>query len=149
MSTTIEEYADSLKQASLQELITEQAKIRAELDAIKEIKSGLEKKHDLLRLNLVPSKMDEKDTTNITIETPIGKFRTTLQGDLYFSIPASSREETYEWLRENGHGDLIKETVNASSGKAWAKECMKQGIALPEDKFKVTPFTRAQLTKVK
>ena len=32
-------------------------------------------------------------------------------------IPASKSEEAFDWLRENGHGDLIKNQVSLEFGK--------------------------------
>jgi hypothetical protein len=33
------------------------------------------------------------------------------------SIPVRYREEAFKWLRDNGHGDLIKNQVSATFGK--------------------------------
>jgi hypothetical protein len=33
------------------------------------------------------------------------------------SIPVRYREEAFQWLRDNGHGDLIKNQVSATFGK--------------------------------
>lgn len=142
------DWTESMKSRSLPEVIETMAEIRDELDDLKDKKSKLEKMFDALRLNALPEMMDEQDVSTITVETQFGKKRISLQGDIYFSILAANREPAYEWLRDHGHGDLIKETVNSSSGKAWAKEMIKQGEQLP-DIFKATPYTRAQLTSVK
>lgn len=39
-----------------------------------------------------------------------------LKDEIYPDIPASQREEAYEWLRQNGHGDLIKHEIKVSFG---------------------------------
>jgi len=135
-----------MKLWTIQQLATRQRAIQEQLDVIKTITTGLQKELDTIRLNILPEKMDEEDITNITV-TGVG--RVVVQSDIYFSIPADSKEDAYEWLKTNGHADLVQETVNSSSGKAWAKEMFKKGQVLPENLFKVTPFSRAQITKIK
>jgi hypothetical protein len=137
---------DGLRLLSVQTLASRQRGLQDKLELLKSISTTLQKEYDTIRLNILPEKMDEDDITTITLA---GVGRVTIQSDLYFSIPADRREEAYHWLTDNGHGDLIQETVNSSSGKAWAKEMLKKGQTLPEDLFKVSPFSRAQITKVK
>jgi hypothetical protein len=50
----------------------------------------------------------------------------------------------FEWLRSNGHGGLIIETVNSSTLAAFAKNLNEtEGKELPADKFKtsINPYT--------
>ena len=146
MNDELKEYMDRLRALPVSEIIQEFAKAKKKLEAAKKVKTEWQKKYDAIRLNILPERLEEEDTSTVTVR---GAGRVALQSDLYFSIPADSREEAFRWLRENGHGDIIKPTVNSSTGKAFAKECIKSGIQLPEDLFKVTPYTRAQLTEVK
>lgn len=44
-----------------------------------------------------------------------------------------------EWLARNGLGDLIQDTVNASSLKAAIKKKQKDGVIVPTELFNVTP----------
>lgn len=39
-----------------------------------------------------------------------------LKDEIYPDIPAALREEAYEWLRRNGHGDLIKHEIKVTFG---------------------------------
>lgn len=119
--------------------------IRIELEEVKAISTGFQKKYDALRLNLIPSAMDDDGISTITIE---GIGRLSLTSDIYASIPAAQREEAWEWLREHKLGDIIKETVHAGTLKATLKSLLKKGEEeIPEDLFKVTPYTRASITK--
>jgi hypothetical protein len=136
----IEEY----EKLPVVELVKEMSKVKAQLDEVKAQKTDLQKLYDLLRLRLLPERMDAEDVSTLTVD---GAGRVSLQSDLYFSIPADRREEAYKWLRENGAGDIIRPTVNAGTGKAWAKEMLLNGKQLPEGLFKVTPYTRAIITK--
>jgi len=130
----------------LNELAEKMADIRAKLDILKEEKATLEKEYDRLRLGEIPECMDAEGIGNITLE---GIGRITLTSDVYASIPATMREDAYDWLDANGHGGIIKPTVNAGTLKALIKKMMKDGVQIPPELFKVTPYTRASITKVK
>lgn len=39
-----------------------------------------------------------------------------LKDELFPDIPSATREEAYDWLRQNGHGDLIKHEIKVSFG---------------------------------
>lgn len=39
-----------------------------------------------------------------------------LKDEVFPDIPAAKREEAYEWLRKNGHGDLIKHEIKIVFG---------------------------------
>ena len=134
------------KEQTIPELIKEMVSVKDELEIAKAAKTKLEEIHDILRLLVLPEKMDDEDVSTLTVP---GVGRASIQSDIYFSIPADQRESCYEWLRENGHGDIIQETVNSSTGKSWAKEMMKLGKPIPEGMFKVTPFSRVQVTRIK
>ena len=57
------------------------------------------------------------------------------------------KEQVYEWLEENDMGDMITETVNASTLKASLRKRLQKGEEVPDNLFELTPFTRANLTK--
>lgn len=50
----------------------------------------------------------------------------------YASIKAECKEAAFQWLRENGYGDLIKEQVNTQSLTSLYKELDDNG-ELPEE----------------
>lgn len=53
---------------------------------------------------------------------------------LYVSPVAERKQEFFAWLRANGFGDMIQETVNANTLRAWVKEQMEENNdELPED----------------
>jgi len=136
-------YYTLMRTKSIVELAAFMNTIRAELDQLKEKSTSLQKEYDALRLNIIPEKMDEQDITNITIE---GVGRLGLTSDVYASI--DDQEKAFIWLRENRRGDIIKETINSSSLKATIKEIIKNGREIiPPGLFKITPFTRASITK--
>lgn len=115
--------------------------LRDELDKMKAETTKLQKEFDEIRLNLLPSMLEEDGIDSARLED-IGTVYTT--ADLHVSVPADKKEFLFDWLRDNGAGSLITETVNASTLKAWVKERIANGRLVPEI-VNVSPFTRAAI----
>lgn len=138
------DFAD-YKSFSLQQLAERFRELQYELKESKAKSAEIQKEFDYLRKAVLPEKMEELgfDTVNIT-----GVGRISLRAEIYASIIADQREAALTWLSENGHGALIKDTVNASSLKALMKEQIGLGEIFPEEIFNCTPYTMATLTKL-
>lgn len=137
---------ESFEGMSIQQAAAAQQDIKDAFDAAGAIKSHFQKIYDHLRLTRIPEIMDGDGINTITLKD-IG--RVTLTSDIYASIPADKKDESWDWLRDNDHGGIIKETINAGTLKATLKSIIKKGEILPEGLFKVTPFSRASITKIK
>ncbi len=131
-------------------LIKDRAKRMKELATvygiIKPVYDSINAEFDQIRKKTLPDLMAAEDVRTITLD---GIGRVQLAGDCYASIPAEQQEAAFEWLRGNNYGDLIKETVHSATLKAWAKEGLAAGRELPEGVFKVEPYVRASIVKVK
>lgn len=103
-----------------------------------------QKRLDEIRLTELPEAMDNAGFEKMTI-ADVGTVY--IRADLFASIPAAVKEEARAWLVDNGHGDLISTTINGSTFRAWCKEQIKMGEQLPDNLFKVTPYTMAVITK--
>lgn len=99
---------------------------------------------DHLRIVKIPSKMEEDGVENMRVE---GIGRVQLTSDMYVGIQSGHQEAAYQWLSDTGRGDLIRDNVNPSSLKAALKEAIRKGEEIPEDIFRISPFTRASITK--
>lgn len=55
-----------------------------------------------------------------------------LNSKVYASAVADRKLELYDWLKENGYGDLVYETVNANSLAAFVREQLEEADELPE-----------------
>ena len=117
------------------------------------IKSPIEKLYDILRFTVVPEVFADNDTTTLTLE---GIGRCNIMDDISVTMEGSSKEEKeihkqafYKWLRENELEDLITATVNAQTLAAFVRRQIqsKDGLKLPYDHIKVSPVTRAQITR--
>jgi hypothetical protein len=121
----------------LTELIDHMKDVQEELAELENQRKPLQKELDQLRLNEIPSEMAEENVTSLT-----GGFgRCTLTSDLY--VTPLDKELLQSWLRQEGHSDMIVPTVNAQTLKAFCKEQLKNGVEMPEDILKLTPFSRA------
>lgn len=141
----VESTEDDLRTTDIQNLAMIQRDLKAALDTIGPAKSEVQKVFDLVRIGIMPERMDEEGFDSMTV-TGVG--RVTLTADVFASIAKGMKPLAFEWLGDHGHGDLIQPTLNASSLKALAKRMLKDGDPLPEDYFNVSPVTRASITKV-
>lgn len=126
------------------ELVREMNTVRLEKERMEETLSTINKRYDYLRLIAVPKRFEDDGITNMKVE---GVGRVGLTSDLYASIAPDQKGAAYEWLSDNGHGDVVQPTVNSSTLKALMKSIIKSGEEIPSELFKVTPFTRASITK--
>jgi hypothetical protein len=131
---------------TLQQVAARMQELKNKLDEATDIKTSLQKEYDHVRMNVIPGILDDQGVSTITLDD-IG--RISLTSDIFASIPSEFKDQAWDWLRENGHGDIIKETINAGTLKAVLKAVITKGEQLPEGLFKVTPFSRASITKVK
>ena len=51
----------------------------------------------------------------------------------YASAKAGMMPAICEWMKENGLGDMVKESVHPQTLQAWVKEKMEEAGALPEE----------------
>ncbi len=124
-------------------LATRMRAIQARMDDMDIEWKALTKELDEIRLKLIPDLMNEEGIRTVTFD---GIGRVQLAADLYVSI-IGNKEETYEWMKYNGYGGVVVEYIHPSTLKATIKEGMKAGREFPEDKFKISPFSRASIVK--
>lgn len=128
----------------LKTLVEEFSRLKSEKDLLEEQLTVINKRIEILSRQDIPNAMDEAGIQNVNFE---GIGRISLRGDVFASISADNKEAAYEWLEATGRGSLIKPTVNSSTLKAAIKAWILDGEQIPEDLFKVTPYTQATLTR--
>ena len=111
---------------------------------IKESREALTQIEERLSREQVPDVMRAHNIRNVTIE---GVGRVTL--GTRWSASMLDKQSGFEWLRQNGHGGVIQETVNAQTLGALAKELNNDGIDLPQPIFTTNIMTYTSITKVK
>lgn len=129
---------------NLRQLAERMKATRAELDDTKADASALQKEWDSLRKKWLPKKMEEMGIVDVRFE---GVGTVSERTDAYCTTPAKNKAALYEWLNENGHGDLITDTVNASTLKAFIKEQILEGNDVPDHIVNFEPYTYVAITK--
>lgn len=114
-------------------------KLNALIKESREALSGIEEK---LSREYVPDVMRANNIRSTTIE---GVGRVSL--GTRWSASMLDKEAGLQWLRDNGNGGVIQETVNAQTLGALAKEMNNEGHDLPEHLFKTGTMTYTSITK--
>lgn len=141
---SVDAVGDKMRAADLKTLAMVHQNLNDLTDEIDEARKVLSKTYDWLRHSLMIDKMDDAGLESFSVA---GVGRVYIQSSLNASIKAGAKEGAYVWLQDHGHGDLIQETVNASSLKALAKAKIQDNDALPADLFNVSPKTFVVIQK--
>lgn len=81
----------------------------------------------------IPALFEQEDVPNVPLNEG---FRVGVSHKFVASIKTGEKDRAYQWLRENGLGDLIQGTVNSSSLTASAKSLMEEkNVELPSELF--------------
>lgn len=102
--------------------------------------------HELLSKKLIPEMMEELGMTSVNI-TGVGRLE--VRHEASCSIPKENKYDVYQWVEDNGYGDLIVGTINSSTFKAQVKKWIKDGEDFPMELINFTPYDNAVLIKVK
>lgn len=127
------------------EVITHYNHLRNVTASIKEAREAIAQIEEHMSREVVPSFMAKESVKTITL---VGIGRVTVSHR--YSCSMLDKVAGIDWLKSNGHGDIVQETVNSSTLAAFSKSMLEdEGKELPEDIFKVgtSPFT--SITKVK
>lgn len=150
----------------------------AEIEAIqKQLDNAKDVARDL-RERQLPEAMERIGALKLPLS--IG-YEVEIEEKIRTSVPKDNAPQTYSWMRENGHGHLIKREVKSDFGKgednvaadlaqelrergynvgdkqfvhpstlaSFVKECLQEGIELPDDLFSIHRQKVAKLTPIK
>jgi hypothetical protein len=108
---------------------------------------------ELKKLKEVETTLSEQTIPNLMQQAGISMLKladgSSVEVKPFYSarIPASKSEEAFNWLRDNGHGDMIKNQVSLEFGmrqdneaKALVEELKQKGLAV-QQKTSVHPST--------
>ena len=140
-TTNINKLADKIK-----ELQAHQKQLEVQEDSIKQKKKDIE----LLSSEVIPTMLSEmglsylklQDGSSIEVKTNYSA-----------TITQANKEAAFNWLRENGLGDIIKNEISVSFGRNednkaadYAELAKGQGLE-PQQKLKVEPMTLKALVR--
>lgn len=126
--------------------------LKAQFDLVQQLEKDLSAFVELVKTVKLPSAFDREKIKTFTLQDGT---RVTVSERVNASIPAEKKPEAYAWLRENGAGSLITETVNASTLSSFAKDVLSGGMAeqeifdLPEEIFSVHQSQTTSVTRGK
>ena len=141
---TNNEHYSKYKGMGLKDLGLAFVDLKQRLETAKNAVTIIQKEFDYLRIEVIPEVMDDMGIGSANFPE-IGRLGTA--ADAWVSIAAGKKVDAYKWLEDNGYEDLIQNTVNASTLKAFLKDLYKRGIEFPEELFSFKPYTRASVTK--
>ena len=131
---------------SVAELLREQLRLESAIESAEEQLKGYKEHLRKLSGEVIPGKMAELGMTSTTM---YDGSKVDVVEDIYVSIPKDPQKSSacYEWLEDNGLGDIIKNNVGMSFGKGEGKEAkllentIKDLGFIPEVKVSVHPST--------
>ena len=129
---------------STKEIFKELLVLRTGLDIAESEAKEARKEYDYFSMNIVPERMVDEGINNINVE---GIGRISIRADMKVSTLSHLRVQLYGWLAEHGHSDLLTETINASTLKAFIREQMQEGNPIPDEFVSIHPYSRAVITK--
>lgn len=115
-------------------------------DMIDELKKQAYHVMNNYAMKVMPMVFENEGVSTITLSSG---YRVTISQRLNASIIADKKPDAYVWLMENDLGDLITESVNASSLSATARSLIEEGRQLPDDLFKTVVLPQVSLTRTK
>ena len=134
----------------LSEQVVKLQKLEDEVLAKEEELKELKRKAELLSGEVIPTMMQEMNISTLKLADGSSVEVKPVYGA---SIPVAKKEQAYNWLRENGLGDLIKNEVTVAFGRnednkaiAYANLAQGQGYQ-PVQKLKVEPMTLKALVR--
>ena len=103
---------NSLKEMS--DLCAEQVALEEEMRQLEEQLKAKATAARKLSQEIIPAKMSELGLESLTL-TDGSSIK--IKQMIHASIPVKYRKEAFQWLRDHGHGDIIKNQVSATFGK--------------------------------
>ena len=144
MSTEQKNEFQQYDSLTLVDLVHAMSTLQNRKEAAEEQLKLINKEYDFLRITKIPTAMEDDGVDRINV-TGIG--RVSLTADMHVSVKADKKSEFFEWLRDNGRGDLLQENINPSTLKAAVKGMVRNGDEMPTEMLNVSPFTRASITR--
>ena len=140
-TTNINKLADKIK-----ELQASQLELQEQEDAIKQKKKDIEH----LSGEVIPTMLSEMGLSFLKLQDGSS---VEVKTNYSATITQAKKEEAFNWLRENGLGDIIKNEISVSFGRNednkaadYANLAKGQGFE-PQQKLKVEPMTLKALVR--
>jgi hypothetical protein len=138
-----EEDVANIDQESLESvsgLLQQQLKMETEIEIAEVDLQNKKEKLKKLSEEIIPARMTELGMSSTTM---VDGSKVDVVENIYVSIPKDPEKSSacYQWLEDNGLGDIIKNNVGMSFGKGENQEAIKDLGFIPEVKVSVHPST--------
>lgn len=137
----------NLKGSAVEKALTAYYFLDAAYEVADAARKAFGKKVDFMKNSLLVEMMEQKGVKTLTLtlgREGARRFTTNVRQ----SCTMTDKEGGMTWLREQGQGGLIQETVNASSLSAFSKQWAEEkGMDLPDAFFKVGTMKYVSVTK--
>lgn len=134
---------DAAASLNAEELVTAYAQTRDFHELLDENRKKLYHIMNSYKESVIPTRMLEQGLKTISTDD----YRVTRSNR--FTASMLDKEACFEWLRKNGLGDIITETVNAQTLGKVAEGLIKENKDLPEALFKTGTSATISLTAIK
>ena len=141
------------KTTSLQSLADQVERLEgvsSEIENAEEKLKLLKQKHDHISGEVIPTMMSEMGLSHLKL---IDGSTVDVKPNYSANISVANREKAFQWLRENGLGDIIKNEISVSFGRNednkaadYAALAEERGYQ-PTQKLKVEPMTLKALVR--
>ncbi len=134
----------------LSDQVVKLQELEAELLVKEQEYKEMKRKVELVSSEVIPTMMQEMNISTLKLADGTSVEVKPVYGA---SIPADKKEEAYEWLRENGLGDLIKNEVTVAFGRSEDNKAQQYAVLAqgqgyePIQKLKVEPMTLKALVR--
>jgi len=135
---------------SLADQVESLENVNSSIENAEEIVKNLKKKRDHISGEVIPTMMSEMGLAELKLHDGSHlKVSTSYKAH----ISEANKESAYNWLRENGLGDIIKNEISVSFGRnednkaADYAELAKRSGFTPTQKMKVEPMTLKALVR--
>jgi hypothetical protein len=142
---TIESTLDDVRKMGIEEAAQVYVDFRQMFDYLDATRDEFARIKERLAKEIIPAIFEESSVDG-TINLKSG-YRVTLAHRMTATI--LDKEGAYKWLEDNGMGDIIQPTVNASTLAAVAKNLLEENRSLPPEYFKAGLTPNTSMTKIK
>jgi hypothetical protein len=135
---------------SLADQVEKLDQLQKEIEASEEILKDKKKNFDYLSSEVIPTMMSEMGLSHLKL---VDGSSVDVKPNYSASITQANKESAFNWLRNNGLGDIIKNEISVSFGRnednkaaSYADLAKGQGFQ-PTQKLKVEPMTLKALVR--
>jgi hypothetical protein len=118
--------------------------LRRVKDEIDELNKRFNKVYEEWKTKKIPQKFDEAGVPTVNLEEG---YRVTISQLVRASVKPDQKLAAYDWLRNNGLGDIVTETINSSTLSAVAKSMAEENRELSADLFNVVVIPSTSVTR--